>query len=481
MLIDPAAYLGTLQNNIRQRPIAWDGAVRAGSITDVQLAKIRAISSTQKPDDRRKAVQNDLGGFSELFLGAAGQPSSLESAAKHANIIQHLLVLFGDLLELVPNFATALFESGNPCSTLLNLLAHSNSSEDTIPLLASTVLTNIIAATRDQSAATLQDALPVLLTYLSGLAKSQDSGLQSVAVQQYSALLYGQAPRREFWAHRSETVEPLVKILRTAAGVGSNGNSSASMWSGVSSGRSAGADGFINGGVGLQLLYHVLLVLWQLSFEAGEIGDELDDEYDIIVLYTQLLKVSPKEKTTRLLIATLNNLLEKNPKSLLPIAVLARLPAQVETMVSRHMTDSDLVEDITNLKEMLEEYSKNKTTFDEYMAEVQSGHLRWSPPHRNTVFWAENARRILEHNQGEIVSKLAEIMKKPWDNDKQVLAIACNDIGFLVKEVPEKRHQLEKLGIKTRIMELMGEANETVRWESLRALGGWLKYSFDSK
>ena len=71
-------------------------------------------------------------------------------------------------------------------------------------------------------------------------------------------------------------------------------------------------------------------------------------------------------------------------------------------------------------------------------------------------------------------------MKKPWENDKAVLAIACNDVGALVKEVPEKRGQLEKLGLKTRVMELMGEADENVRWESLKALGGWLKYSFEN-
>ena len=72
-------------------------------------------------------------------------------------------------------------------------------------------------------------------------------------------------------------------------------------------------------------------------------------------------------------------------------------------------------------------------------------------------------------------------MKKPWDNDKAVLAIACNDVGCLVREVPERRAQLEKLGLKTRVMELMAEGDENVRWESLRALGGWLQYSFDSK
>lgn len=203
-------------------------------------------------------------------------------------------------------------------------------------------------------------------------------------------------------------------------------------------------------------------------------------EYDVILLYTQLLRLSPKEKTTRLILSTFYNLLEKNQRSLLPTAVLARLPGVLENLGSRHLTDPDLLEDLEALKEMLEEYTKTKTTFDEYVAEVQSGHLRWSPPHRNTVFWAENARKILDFENGEIPRKLAEIMSQPWDNDKQVLAIACNDVGCLVKEVPEKRHQLEKIGLKRRVMELMQSEDENVRWESLRALGGWLKYSFES-
>ena len=179
--------------------------------------------------------------------------------------------------------------------------------------------------------------------------------------------------------------------------------------------------------------------------------------------------------------STLYNLLSANEATLLPTATLARLPALLENLLSRQFTDTDLQEDLTKLHDMLEEYTKTKTTFDEYVGELNSGHLRWSPPHRNTVFWAENARKILEYENGELIRKLADIMKKPWDNDKAVLAIACNDIGYLVREVPEKRSQLEKLGLKTRIMELMAEADENVRWESLKALGGWLKYSFDAK
>ncbi|KAH7326619.1 armadillo-type protein [Stachybotrys elegans] len=477
MSLDPPTYLASLQSNIRQRPIPWDGAVRAGSLSDDQYAKIRAVDKAKKPEQRKEIIEGDVEGYRLVFVGGSGKPSVLESAAKNVNVIQYILVLLADLLESVPSFAKTLFKDADPYQNFLPLLS-SNNPEDPIPLLTSHALTRIMALARDESKATTQ-ALPTILTYLSGLAKSSDAGLQDIAVQEYSSLLFGHVPRLQFWKQRNDTIAPLVKILQTAAGIGNGGNSSASIWSGNASVRSTGFEGSLGGGVGLQLLYHVLLVMWQISFESEEIGDDLNDEYDIILLYTQLLRLSPKEKTTRLILSTLYNLLEKNQASLLPTAVLARLPALLENLGSRHLTDPDLLEDHESLKEMLDEYTKTKTTFDEYVAEVRSGHLRWSPPHRSQVFWAENARKILEFENGEIPRKLAEIMQKPWDNDKQVLAISCNDIGCLVKEVPEKRYQLEKLGLKRRVMELMASEDENVRWESLRALGGWLKYSFE--
>lgn len=189
--------------------------------------------------------------------------------------------------------------------------------------------------------------------------------------------------------------------------------------------------------------------------------------------------MSPKEKITRLLISTLYNLLSTNKATLLPAAGQARLPALLANTKGRHLTDTDLLEDLDNLKKMLEDYSKSQTTFDEYAQEVMSGHLHWSPPHRDPTFWKENARKILEDNKGELPKKLAEILAKTWEGDKQVLAIGCNDVAFLVKEVPEKKTALEKLGLKARVMELMQAEDESVRWESLRAVGEWLRYSFE--
>ena len=202
-------------------------------------------------------------------------------------------------------------------------------------------------------------------------------------------------------------------------------------------------------------------------------------EQEIIALYIQLLRISPKEKTTRLLLSTLLNICSPNRDALLPVAVSARLPALLENLKGRHLTDPDLLEDLNKLADMLSEHTSAQTTFDEYASEVLAGHLRWSPPHRSATFWAENARRIVTENRNELPRKLAEIMAKGWESDKQVLAIAANDVAWLVKECPEKRELLEKLGIKARLMELMQEADETVRWESLKAVGEWLRYSFD--
>jgi V-type H+-transporting ATPase subunit H len=225
-------------------------------------------------------------------------------------------------------------------------------------------------------------------------------------------------------------------------------------------------------------MYNVLLVIWQLSFEGELVGEGLEEDEEVIPLYTQLLRVSPKEKTTRLLLSTLYNLLSSNRETLIPAATTARLPALLSNLSGRHLSDEDLLEDLDALKTMLEDYTKNQTTFDEYADEVQSGHLRWSPPHRNPTFWRENARKILE-DKAELPKKLAEILGKSWDQDKKVLAVGCNDVGNLVREVPEQRATLEKLGLKVRIMELMNDADEGVRWESLKAVGEWMRYSFE--
>jgi V-type H+-transporting ATPase subunit H len=98
MLLDPPTYLASLQSNIRQRPIPWDGAVRAGTLTEDQLARIRAVDKVKR-DVRIQTVEADLDGYRTLFVGESGKTKSvLESAAKRQDVVQYLLVLLSDLL-----------------------------------------------------------------------------------------------------------------------------------------------------------------------------------------------------------------------------------------------------------------------------------------------------------------------------------------------------------------------------------------------
>src|SRR5690348_4518068 len=99
MLLDPPTYLASLQSNIRQRPIPWDGAVRAGSLTEDQLARIRAVDKVKR-EVRQQTVDADLDGYRILFVGEPGKTKSvLESASKRQDVVQYMLVLLSDLLD----------------------------------------------------------------------------------------------------------------------------------------------------------------------------------------------------------------------------------------------------------------------------------------------------------------------------------------------------------------------------------------------
>ena len=97
MSLDPPTYLSSLQNNIRARPIPWEGAVRAGTITDNDLKTIKAVDKVRK-EQRKQTVENDIESYQSLILGGDKGKSVLDSASKRSDVIQYMLVLTGDLI-----------------------------------------------------------------------------------------------------------------------------------------------------------------------------------------------------------------------------------------------------------------------------------------------------------------------------------------------------------------------------------------------
>ena len=97
MSLDPPTYLNSLQNNIRTRPIPWEGAVRAGTITENDLKRIKSVDKVRK-EQRKQTVESELDNYQSLLLGGDKGKSVFESAAKRVDVIQYMLVLTGDLI-----------------------------------------------------------------------------------------------------------------------------------------------------------------------------------------------------------------------------------------------------------------------------------------------------------------------------------------------------------------------------------------------
>jgi hypothetical protein len=96
--LDPPTYLTSIQNNIRARPISWEGAVRAKTITDADLKKIKSIDKVRK-EQRKQTIEADVDGFVALLVGGDGSQSIFEAAAKRQDIIHYMLVLLGDMID----------------------------------------------------------------------------------------------------------------------------------------------------------------------------------------------------------------------------------------------------------------------------------------------------------------------------------------------------------------------------------------------
>jgi V-type H+-transporting ATPase subunit H len=196
----------------------------------------------------------------------------------------------------------------------------------------------------------------------------------------------------------------------------------------------------------------------------------------LIPSITDILRNPIKEKITRVTLAILTNLVTKAPSANLPPLLVTNILPYLQTLSSRFTADSDpdLTADLSTLQALLDAFQSEQTTLSSYRIEVMSGHLRWSPTHRNEGFWKKHAREILEDR--ELVKQLARVLES--SADKTVLAVACNDVGVLVREVPYVRKRWVDLGVKGRVMELMGDTDAEVRYEALKAVQGFLQTAF---
>ncbi|KAI8876435.1 ARM repeat-containing protein [Backusella circina FSU 941] len=217
---------------------------------------------------------------------------------------------------------------------------------------------------------------------------------------------------------------------------------------------------------GPQEIYEVTFVIWLLTFDK-EIAVQLDRKYKIIPTLVELAKTAVKEKVSRIVIAIFKNLIERAPTENMQAMLVAKLLPLTEHLVTRKWSDEEISDDLEYIKTELQQNFQSLTTFEVYTSELDTGMLQWSPSHLSENFWKQNAGRLNDNNQN-LLRKLARILSA--STNPVVLAVACHDMGQYVKYNPiDGRKNLEIIGAKQRIMELMTHQDPDVKYNALSA------------
>eukprot|EP00168_Porphyra_purpurea_P015434 TRINITY_DN474_c1_g1_i10.p1 TRINITY_DN474_c1_g1~~TRINITY_DN474_c1_g1_i10.p1 ORF type:complete len:283 (-),score=116.04 TRINITY_DN474_c1_g1_i10:291-1139(-) len=228
-------------------------------------------------------------------------------------------------------------------------------------------------------------------------------------------------------------VEPIARLVRPAdalGGGGGGGGSSSCMSSGMAN-RSS-----------VQIVYEALLCLWLISFAAA--GDTVSAAMDAAAVprrLAALLRDAAAEKTVRVALATLRNLVTRaggdRGEQLRREMVGAGLVAILGRLSARGWSDEELRGDLASLSEALAEELASMSTLDVYRSEVLSGALGWTPVHTDAAFWRTNAE-ALERDNRHVLRALVRLL---YDEASEpvVQAVACHDLAMFIKAHPRGR------------------------------------------
>ncbi|KAG6812765.1 hypothetical protein H0H92_000680 [Tricholoma furcatifolium] len=396
------AYLDEASSKIRSKPVPWEGYQRADLITSEELTLIKKVD--KQPRARiEQILLSDLQTYAHLYF-------RLLKKLQRVDTMQCLLVLLADALadheERIPVFLRT---------------AEADPDLPFLPLLRQVYF--------DSTPLPIQHLKPFLAT-LASLVQGAAPNRRDVAVQCLESLLARRDCRYAIWGVPG-IVAGFIEILKQKPGP--------------------------------QMSYQVAFCFWLLSFEQ-DVAEELNKKYDVIPLLIDVAQGAVKEKVIRVVVATFRNLVVKAPAANLPAMLVAKLLPFAKNLCTRKWQDEDVLEDVQFLRDELTANFQSLTNYDEYMSELASGHLSWTPVHESDDFWKENASK-LNDNDCQQLQILLRLLKD--SSDPLVLAVAAQDIGQYVRHCDRGKKLVEKFNGKARVMELMTHEDSEVRYRAL--------------
>lgn len=416
-------------NNIRQRPIPWEGYIRANILSVEDGTMIKALEKLSS-EKKLTVIKKSEDKYSSVFI-------KLLDSISRDDVRKYLLCSLADLVEEDKEFGQVVLKNneGNLWQVFLKCLDTDN--EVQLTLTIKNIVLFLILTPKSETAvvSTLIDTID------KKLASKNDLNLQEFSIQAYVLLFKHNKTYRQLFDKNPAYSNTLITILK-----GSSSN--------------------------LQLQYTTLLVVWLLSFTIVPIPLN-----DLVPLFFDIIKVSVKEKIVRISISTLVNLSDRNSR-VLEIMLVNDGLTLINTLNDRKWSDEELIEDLSTLKTRLNDLEAKLSTIDHYLLEINSNNLSWSPVHESEFFWTEN-KDAFKDKDWSLLKKLTSLLLNNENDADESNAIILNDIYNIINQLPESIIVLTKIpGVKLKIMELMQSSNSKVKFNALKTTQVFISNTF---
>lgn len=234
----------------------------------------------------------------------------------------------------------------------------------------------------------------------------------------------------------------------------------------------------------VQQLYELVFCLWILTYELNgsyQIRADFAKDNLAVSALVDMVSIAPREKVVRVALSSLRNLAtcdadnapqpagqpRIDDKHFLGEMIACGLMKGVDHLRDRQFTDPDIVEDVNALYKLLGDNYKEMSRWEVYKNEIEAGHLQWGSVHTE-AFFKENAR-MMEGSDGDF-RPLKLLIALLANNDEDVSAIACFDIGEFVRHYPNGRSIAKRLGAKELVMPLIEHDNPELQRHALQCV-----------
>merc|ERR1719262_600210 len=181
---------------------------------------------------------------------------------------------------------------------------------------------------------------------------------------------------------------------------------------------------------------------------------------EVIKKLKNIMTESRVEKVIRLTLVVLKNFLthKRDCAAICEDIAEEGVLEAVQQLEYEKWRDAELYDDIRELVQLISSEVKELSNFDRYMRELESGTLSWGFIH-SSKFFGENVMKF-ENGEFKALKLLATLLSS---DNPTTLAVACHDIGEFVSLHPLGKKQVARLGVKERVMELMGSTDADKR------------------